>query len=203
MDKRILNLDFIPHSRFHHTSWYREIGGARWYWYGIPRVYNRLPSSLDFYETLDTELLGIVKKLHQYGIPTTPSCAGHISSSDFHQKIWDELKEQESRIRKNGIILEDPETNQKVEYKHKNFNLPWSKDEFVKIGRTHQKKGCLGVCPPQRYINEFNIKIPGFLTKKDNTTIIYLSESETKSEIEKKWSTLENYLERICKFILV
>lgn len=200
MNSRILSPDFIPHSRFHHASWYQEKDGPVWYWNGIPRISHVIPKSQKFYDTLDPELSGVVKGLHQAGIPTTPSCAGHIADPGFYSKTWDELKDQEKRVRGRGVILEDPETGHQTPYRYQNFTLPWSKDEFIGRGVQHQKKGCLGVVPPSRFVQAFDIKIPGFETRRDNNTIVYLTESRSKEEISEKWNLLESYLGRIYKW---
>lgn len=200
MDSRILSPDFIPHSRFHHASWYQEKDGPKWYWNGIPRISHTLPRSENFYKTLDPEFVNVVKGLHQAGIPTTPSCTGHIAEPDFYSQTWDELKDQESRIKGKGIVLQDPETEHQSVYRYQNFSLPWNKDEFIGRGMAHQKKGCLGVCPSSRYVQAFDVKIPGFETRRDNNTIVYLTESRTQDEIKEKWNILENYLGMIYKW---
>lgn len=187
----IITPDFIPHTKFHRASWYREPNQCEWYWCGIPRTKYHLDVDESFYETLDQPLVRIVKHLHDRGIATTPSCTGHIQNAEFYETRWDSLKEQEQRVHTTGITLHNPETDHQIKYKNLDYKLPWSKNKFVQYGMKHGKFGCLGIIPGK---HKYPSKIPGFAVKKDGPFVIYLTKSESIPEIYEKWNDFSNHI---------
>jgi hypothetical protein len=184
--------DFIPHTRFHHASWYNEPGQCDWYWYA-PRKSWKLNRDESFYASLDSELKDIVKMIHSKGMLTTPSCAGHVRDKSYYSDIWKSLKQQESRIQKNGIQLVNPETQHSIQYKDPTYHVPWSEKHFVKIGSKHGKIGCLGI-HPGKHANMLPKRVPGFITKQDGPFTIYLTKSDTADEIAEKWNQFKHLI---------
>lgn len=178
--------NFIPHTKFHRASWYNEPGQCDWYWYA-PRKSWKLNRDKNFYDSLDLQLVDIVKMLHARGMLTTPSCTGHVRDESYYSDIWNSLKQQESRIQKNGIQLVNPENNHAVQYKDSAYKLPWSEQKFVSTGMKHGPIGCLGV-HPGKHRNQLPDRVPGFITKQDGAFTIYLTKSDSADEIAEKWN---------------
>ena len=195
LNLHILSPDFIPHNRFHLASWYKEMNGCEWYWSGGPRSEWGFPFNQDFYNTLDPELKTVVKKLHESGIVTTPSCAGHIVEDGYYGNKWEELKEQEERVNGKGIILIDPETSRFTTYKNPKYRVLWSKDQFIEAGQKHGKIGCLGIIPGIRRHHIPN-NIDGFEKREDGKFLIFTTQSDSKKEIEEKWNHFSNRILR-------
>jgi hypothetical protein len=186
----IVTPDFIPHSKFHRASWYHEPDRCEWYWCGLPRTKWHLDQDDDFYSTLDKPLIGVVKYLHDRGLATTPSCAGHIQDKSFYESRWDSLKSQEQRAKTSGIKLYNPETEHELSYKNPDYKLPWPRDKFVDIGMKHGKYGCLGIVAGKHKMPN----VPGFIIKKDGLFVIYITKSDTADEITDKWNRFENMM---------
>lgn len=184
--------NFIPHTKFHRASWYHEPGQCEWYWY-TPRKSWKLDRSDSFYNSLDAPLHDIVKLLHKRGIYTTPSCAGHVQDSIFYENIWDTLNQQSKRIRSGGIQLVDPETKHSIQYNDPTYKLPWNKRKFVRIALQHGTIGCLGVYTKNQNI-QLPDRIPGFITKQDGLFTIYLTKSDSQSEIAEKWNRFKQMI---------
>lgn len=177
------------------ASWYRELDGCEWYWAGGPRSEWDLPSNKDFYETLDPQLKKVVKKLHGSGIVTTPSCAGHVVEDDYYGQKWEELKNQEERVRAKGIILIDPESSRFTTYKNPNYKIPWNKNHFIETGQSHGKIGCIGIIPGRNKSILPN-RIDGFERRDDGIFSIFTTESRSEKEINEKWN---HFTESICR----
>jgi hypothetical protein len=99
----------------------------------------------NFPESLDPPLRELVGFLHQCGIKTTPSCAGHHKSEKNFRKIYSELKKDEVVIRKGKLGLSDIETGKKIFYHDKDYHLPWTEKDFLNGVVNYQRKGILGM----------------------------------------------------------
>lgn len=134
--------NLIPHTMFHKGIWLSNENVPWYFFLKTDRDYV-IPNSPTFYESVDEYILPIIKKLHNNGIPTTPSCAGHFENEDYYSEIYDMLKNFESNL-KNGEILHDDENDRQFYYENQNYKLPWNKDNFMNKIIDYQKNGVIG-----------------------------------------------------------
>jgi hypothetical protein len=69
-----LSPNLIPHERFHLCDWWR-VSDCDWWWWSSRSTPNL---SIDSLSDVDPDLRGIVSAFWRRGIPTTPSCSGHL-----------------------------------------------------------------------------------------------------------------------------
>lgn len=150
-----LSPDFIPHQDFHKGYWLNINEPNPWYYF-FPTVRSYdIPKDYKFYDSLDRDLLNITKLLHNYKIPTTPSCSGHFSPPEYYVDIYSKLKQNEDKIRSNGVILNNKETSKNYYYKNPSYTLPWSQNEFVDRSLDYQTKGVLGIVDPSAKLFDY------------------------------------------------
>lgn len=178
-----LNVDLIPQEDFHKGFWLQSNISPWYFFYEKPRTYF-LPEENSFYKTVDKDLLPIVKLLHGYNIPTTPSCSGHIMSKNHYVDLYKTIDEVKNHITKNGVVLKNPETERKFFYQNKNYNLPWEEEEFVDLMDNYQKRGVIG------FMDEHNIHdliADDLVVKKDGPITLIFSKSQTPKGISSNW----------------
>jgi hypothetical protein len=182
--------DFISHKHFHKGKWLKPIQGGSWYYFKPSNRGFSTDLPKNFYKTLDEKFKKIVPYLHNHNIPTTPSCTGHFKGTDVFNNIYDDLTNQKSLIRDNGIVLKDPETEKKYMYHYPNYDLPWDRDFFIEKSSRYQRKGCLGLI-----INDPNLKNEligaDFITDKvwdeDNKCFLILTNPSNQEELDYIW----------------
>lgn len=187
-----LNPDFIPHDKFHKGYWLKSPKCDWFFFMGKPRKYE-IPSSDNFYSTLDEGLKDLVKYLHEKGIPTTPSCTGHIQNEKKYLEIFDSLSNISKIIKDKGITLSNPETSKKIFYKNPKFSLPFSRDEFLEKINEYQKWGVLGMVNKNDLYEKLKDVLP--VNKVDNLVLI-LTKGDNQEKINKNWSEITKKIKK-------
>jgi hypothetical protein len=188
--------DLVPHDSFHKGYWLNIDGPESWYYFFPTNRPYKIPSNDSFYNTLDNDLIKIVKLLHSNNIPTTPSCSGHFDSQDHYVKIYERLLNNASRINTGGVILNNPETGKRYLYKNRNYKLPWNLETFVDKSVDYQTKGVLGFVDPNG--TYYNLVNSDFDCGHDNGITLVFENSTSKQYKSSKWNELyevmANYL---------
>lgn len=186
----MISPDFIPHKHFHKGSWLIEKDNPDWYYF-YPKRKNQSNYNNKFYSTLDEPLKDVVRFLHGINLNTTPSCSGHFYPERSFDKIYNNLKKQETKINKEGLILQNPETGEFYKYRDGDYSLPWDKNTFLDKAENYQTKGCLGIKSPNDLITNILRKnhVDGFkkLFDNKNKVIIFLTKSNNSEERNQKW----------------
>jgi hypothetical protein len=136
--------ELIPHSEFHKGTWLISTENPCWYYFLKKRNPNHV-NSRDFLKTVDGPLRELVKFLHAKNIKTTPSCSGHHFSKAHFTGLYNALLADREKVRNGGIELVDVQNDRTFLFKKKDYDLPWSRPEFVTRITEYQKKGILGI----------------------------------------------------------
>jgi len=186
--KTPIQSDMIPHEKFHRGKWMKS-RGCDWYHFVPCRVSHNYIEDSTFYDTLDSQLVDLVKHLHGNGTITTPSCTGHFLSEEECKARFDQLKKEEAKIKKGVLLLEDSETNIQYLYKDPHYTLPYNEEDFVEKLQDYGRKGVLGI--KDFPVDTLNIlDIPCLTVKKDKDITLLLTEPKTEEELVGTWSTL-------------
>ena len=188
-----LSADLIPHQDFHKGFWLQTKTCPWFFFYKSPREFN-IPNNKKFYNTLDDDLKDSVIHLHSRGIPTTPSCSGHIRDDRHYDKIYNSLEDTQNKIKEFGVDLINPETNRKFFYQNPNYELPLEREEFVDNLQNYQKRGVLGFVDDGDIYENLRRDLP--LKKSGNVTMI-LTEGNTSDQIKRNWKSIEKILKKI------
>ncbi len=191
--------DLIPHSDFHKGQWLRA--KSQWYYFyqTSKQTEYRLPTSKTFYQTIDEQLLSIVKYLHGKGIATTPSCQGHFYTEDYYRELYHRLCVDAELINTTGITIQ----NDIMEYLYVNnyYELPWTESEFLQQTQNYQINGVLGfIDPHQQYYHAIkdnqtdDIKI----TVDEPVTIIQ-TRSANNSIMISNWEIIYNIIQSVTR----
>lgn len=184
-----LYCDLIPHIVFHKGIWLSN-KNVPWYFFLKTNRDYEIPNSSTFYESVDEYILPTIKKLHRYGIPTTPSCSGHFEDKKYYSEIYNQLKDFEGNLR-SGEILYDDENDRKFYYENKNYKLPWQKNDFLNKIIDYQKKGIIGFVDNNGEIYQ-RLKNPKYKKFFDNGITLILVESKGINDMEKTWKLVHN-----------
>ena len=190
----ILQTDLIPHEEFHKGIWLSN-EQVPWYFFVKKERDFELPNNEEFYETLDENLHPIVKMLHENDIITTPSCAGHFEKKSYYSGVYDLLNDFKKSI-KNEVILHNDENGKKYKYRNKNYELPWTRNEFLDRIIEYQKKGVLGIQDNEKKIFN-NLRLNNFNKKHNNGVTLLLINSETHKDCHNNWKSIHRQLNSI------
>lgn len=184
-----LYCDLIPHTMFHKGIWLSN-QNVPWYFFLKTNRDYKIPNSPTFYGSVDECILPTIKKLHSYGIPTTPSCSGHFEGKKYYSEIYNQLKDFEGNLRK-GEILHDDENDRQFHYENKNYKLPWEKNEFLNRIINYQKKGVVGFVDNngEMYRRMKNSKYNKFFDS--GITLILIKPTDI-DNMEKTWKIVHN-----------
>ena len=188
-----LRVDLIPHKDFHKGFWLNNQECPWFFFYESPRQFT-IPKNKNFYQTLDDDLKSIVEFLHSKNIPTTPSCSGHIKKDKYYADVYDSLSNMTDKIKHEGVILVNPESDRKFFYQNQKYNLPLRKQEFIEDLRDYQKKGVLG------FVDDFGVneKLSKYLpTKNDNGITLLFTKGNDEKGIRNNWKIIEKILEKV------
>ena len=183
---------FVPHEQFHRYKWLSPKSSKDKWYYRIPSMgIYQIPENPEFYDTLDGELAEAVKTLHERGIPTTPSCAGHFNDKEVYEDLWVGLNETCSCIRDQGVELVNPEDEKEYFYRNPRFQMPFEKTHFVNQSLDHGRKGVLGMFDPNdKYYNKLQkANIPASQTLKDGTITIFLTSPNNLAQLKECWDS--------------
>lgn len=190
-----LNANLIPHKDFHKGYWLKTNQCPWFFFYESPREF-KIPNNKEFYKTLDEDLKESVIHLHSLGIPTTPSCSGHVKDDRHYDEIYNTLENTQNRIKESGVDLINPETNKKFFYQNPKYNLPMEREDFVNKIRKYQKRGVLGFVDDGEIYEMLNYELP--LERSGDVTMI-LTEGKTKGQIKRNWKNIEKIIKELCK----
>ena len=132
-------------ANFARARWWQPLRPGPMWFYHTPAP-EREPVAL--YVTphsLDRDLSPLVAFLHSQGVPTTPSCQGHWMDRRGSQVLFDQLRQDAERIRRQGLPFEDCETQVQHVVYEPSWELPWdsSIDLFDDL-RRHAGCGYIG-----------------------------------------------------------
>lgn len=191
-----INPDLIPQKDFHKGYWLNINEPNPWYYFFPAKRSFLLPSSENFYKTVDADLLKAVRFLHSQGIPTTPSCSGHFYKPQRYSEIYKRLESNVEKIVNEGVILEDSETGTRYFYRNASFRLPWDHDSFVDRSLGYQITGVLGFVDPDEKLHK--VLKSEFETDRDSGITLVFERSKDKEEKSLRWNklyeTLADYL---------
>jgi hypothetical protein len=190
----ILQTDLIPHHEFHKGIWLSN-KQVPWYFFVKQDRDFKIPNNKNFYNSVDEDILPIVKKLHKNRIPTTPSCAGHFENEKYYSDVYNLLKNFEKRIN-DEVVFHNEENDKRYRYRNKNFELPWDKSQFLDKILDYQKKGVLGFKDQNKTLFK-NMGTDGFSKKHDNGITIVFVNSETPKDCYYNWKSVGKELNRL------
>jgi hypothetical protein len=185
---------FIPHEEFHTGAWLQSMRKPGWYYFMKKKTRNVITNE-DFAGSVDAPLRELVTFLHEKGIRTTPSCAGHRFGKEDFGRIYDELEKDAAMIRGTGLALKDVETGQHYFLQRKKYTLPWTRSYFTRKMLTYQSNGIIGIRPGRfrRKKNELlQLRVPGVkLRLKDGIVLIYVPGKKGENN-DRKWKQVTN-----------
>lgn len=195
-----ITADFIPHNKFHKGCWLLPIKRPNWYYFKEQKNKKTITNK-DFSKSVDGPLKELVKYLHKKGIKTTPSCAGHHINEKNFERIYDSLKEDKKDIRNNGLVLEDCENGKIYIYKNKKYQLPWSKNIFLKTVMLYQQKGVIGIRLRNKKLRKevLKIKIPQIRIKEKNA-VLFIFTKDKNGNNRSKWKKITKKVKQILRF---
>ena len=166
-----------PHKDFYKGYWFRSPNTNWYFFYESSKKFSNNTSE-EFYNTLDYELIDLVKLLHSKNIITTPSCSGHSYDEIYYSRLYEEIQKDYSRIRSTGLQLTNIENLEQTNFHKPDFTFPYTKEEFVNIMLDYGKIGVLGLLGNFTYIKgieglsiKFDGLVTNFTVKKDNQYI--------------------------------
>jgi hypothetical protein len=196
---RKISPNFIDPCFFHRFSWLQPQNDKDSWYYGLPfSGVVKMPSNPNFYKTLDEGLFSAVKHLHRKGYPTTPSCTGHFYPEDMYRNIWDGIDSTCQKIRESGVCFLDPETGREYKCRDHNFQIPFTKKNFVHQAMQQGHKGVLGMFDPEEkiYTNLEHSMIPGTEIGRDGPLTLFLTHPQDEQELNSMW---ENFTDLILQ----
>ena len=117
-----LEAGIIPLRTFPLHKWY--YAKSLWF-YHAPASEHRLIADPTFFELVDPQLRELCRCLLSAGLHTTPSCQGHFHSRERFRRVWDELAYEADRIRSNGLVVRDSETEAAFAFSAPDYRLAW------------------------------------------------------------------------------
>lgn len=166
-----------PHRDFYKGYWFKSTNSN---WYFFYESYKKFTNNTTdrFYNTLDYELVDLVKLLHSKNIVTTPSCAGHSYDKTYYSNLYSNIVSEYALIRTSGLQLTNIENLEQTNYLNNNFYFPYNKEEFVDTMLEYGKIGILGLLGNFTYIKgiegldiKFDGVVTNFTVQRDNQYI--------------------------------
>ena len=143
-----LQADLVPHRQWALRRWF--YANPIWY-YHRPSVAHEICPRGRFYELVDEDLREVCRLLYHAGLRTTPSCQGHFYPRDRFERIWEELKNEEPRVRGAGLVIKDSENQRPYLFRNESYRVPWQTfDVFYAEASAHQNVGYLGIIVPEQ-----------------------------------------------------
>ena len=169
--------NLIPHTDFYKGYWYKSNSSNWYHFYSTTREFSNNTSE-EFYETVDSQLVKLIKLLHSKGFTTTPSCSGHNYSTKHYTKLYREIQKEYKKINTSGLNLTNIETGTSTNFFDPNYIFPYTEKEFVNTMRTYGSTGVVGVMGNFSYISpvdgltvKFDGYVTSFLTTKNNLNV--------------------------------
>ena len=142
--------DLIPHKDFHKGYWFKS-QLSNWYYFREEKRSFIVKKGFN-YNSLDEQLVHLVRKLHKNGHKTTPSCAGHFFTEEYFKEVYKKIKIEEYIINNLGLELYNIETKQKEIFKDRGYSFPYTEESFIHEAIPYSKKGVLGILGDFSYI---------------------------------------------------
>ena len=198
--------ELIPHEEFHTGRWLLAVERPTWYYFlhqkSLHEVHDRR-----FLQSVDTPLRELVQWLHNRGIPTTPSCAGHLFRREDLVRVFDNLVLDAAAIQSSGLVLKDVESGECLLHVDHDYQLPWNREQFLHALLPYQKKGVLGfrltelpielIRRLKRYLSWFRSREIRVVEK--GTLLLVLTNSETNEDIHRNWRIVTQCIQRALK----
>jgi hypothetical protein len=191
----LISSDLIPHDQFHKGAWLRAASG--WYYFFEYEQTYKIPTDSSFYDTIDPQILPIIKFLHSKEIPTTPSCEGHFYDEKHYKRLYNKLQKETYLIRIKGLTIKNESF--KCKYGNRHYTLPWTESEFIKKVLIYQTTGVLGFKDDNRKyydILQFT-KERNITTTHDHNTTLIITNSGNKEDMITNWKVVESLLKNV------
>lgn len=152
----------IPPIHFRRFRWVVPLDvphPSRWH-YGILLPTTHQGSSNVDPETIDAPLRSLVKGIHQLGLKTTPSCAGHfgMDGSRVVQAAID-MANEENWIRRKGLRVRDIESGDEDVVQDPSWRAPDVKT-LTRDALRWEGVGYLGVVCPRHLLPKRTVRMP-------------------------------------------
>lgn len=187
MQRARVTPEFIPHDQFHKGIWLQSVKRPGWYYF-MEKENENIITNEQFLQSVDGPLKELVSFLHQRGIRTTPSCAGHHKSEGNFEAIYDQLMQDTKDIRNGGLELKDVETGERYVYSEKNYTLPWSRESFIAGVLDYQAGGVIGIRVAGREKEKLlQLRLPGVEVKEKDSIVFIFTGEDPAENIAEKW----------------
>jgi hypothetical protein len=146
-----LRADLVPHREWAVSRWFYS--NPIWYYHRRSFDHEIRPGGR-FYRLVDPELREVCRLLNDAGAQTTPSCQGHSYPREHFEKVWDELRREETLIWGEGLVVKDCENDESYLFRQGDYRVPWpSFADFYREAAAHQNVGYLGILIPADHGN--------------------------------------------------
>jgi hypothetical protein len=190
--------NFIPYECFHKGTWLLPVNNPGWYYFAqIPGANaDKIPE----YEIPEDNLKPIVDFLREKKIQITYSCQKHFCNKDKNfQAIYDSLLKDSECIKKEGLVFKNEETGEFYNFRKSDYQLPWTRNEFIKKASEYQKRGVIGIKDGDKQEELRKIEIPGVHVKTDDEFTIFITKANNERQVACIWENLLTALKRIYR----
>lgn len=188
----LISSDLIPHDQFHKGAWLRAASG--WYYFFEYKQDYKVPTDSSFYDTIDPQILPIIKFLHSKEIPTTPSCQGHFYNEEYYKRLYSKLQKETDLIRTKGLTIKNESF--KCRYGNKHYTLPWVEKTFIQQVLVYQTTGVIGFVDENRkYFDSLRFKQDAniYIIYDDPITVVQVRSVDSHNMIS-NWKKVESII---------
>lgn len=189
---------FIAHEFFHRYTWLLPETHDKWY-YCIPRENKNFEISYqNFSKSVDKDLKELIEFLHSKNMATTPSCAGHFHKPSDYYKVYKFLKEDEEKIKNEGMFFFDYEKGKYYFVRDEEYKIPFQPDEFILDGIDYQKKGVIGITSKNKEDVDIlkELKHEKFNKKIDGNIVIFTTKAENEKQNKNNWKSFTDLIKK-------
>lgn len=193
-----VNPGFIAHEFFHRYTWLLPETHDKWYYY-IPRENKNFNISYqNFSKSVDKDLKELIEFLHSKKMATTPSCAGHFHKPSEYYKVYKLLKEDEEKIKEEGMFFFDYEKGKYYFVRDEDYKIPFEPNGFIIERVDYQKKGVVGITSKNK--ENFDIlkelKHENFNKKIDGDIVIFTTQAENEKQNKNNWKSFTDLIKK-------
>lgn len=192
--------DFVPHEDFHKYKWLLPKGKkSKWYYAKESNGIYQVPNAKDFLDTVDPEIREAVNRLHEMGMPTTPSCSGHFLNEGYYGQIHDDLIQECQTINTDGMEFIDPESGESHYVKDPGYKVPWNRSSFIERGMSHGHMGTIGVYDPSgKLVAKLSEQMPECAQiMEDGNLMLFVTNPKTEEEMMETWKSFTNSVKEL------
>jgi hypothetical protein len=193
-----VNPGFIAHEFFHRYTWLLPEVHDKWYYY-IPRENKNFDTLYqNFSKSVDKDLRELVEFLHSKKMSTTPSCAGHFHKPSDYYKVYKLLKEDEEKIKNEGMFFFDYEKGKYYFVRDEEYKIPFQPDEFILEGIDYQKKGVIGTTSKNKEQLDVlkGLQHESFNKKIDGDIVIFTIQAENEKQNKNNWKSFTDLIKK-------